>query len=151
MEASYPIRLRPVAEDLMPKRLITRYEPRRWMVFGQSVMPVQCCAEAWRQQQVLASLLMDVICCHLLLIVFKKSFYKQVPKCVEATGGISVARRPRALPTQYSGPHHAKFVPSCLSQAQGGTFRGSCNPEGTTSYCAHFMDAKCGAGICDAR
>ena len=62
MEASYPIRLRLVAEDLMPKRLITRYEPRHWMVFGQSVMLVQCCAEARRQQQVLASLLMDVIC-----------------------------------------------------------------------------------------
>ena len=31
MEASYPIRLLSVAEDLMPKRLITRYEPRRWM------------------------------------------------------------------------------------------------------------------------
>ena len=103
------------------------------MVFAQSVMPVQCCAEARWQQQVFASLLMDVICFYLLLIVFKKSFYKQVPKCVEAISGSSVARRPRALPTQYSGPRHAKFVPSCLSQAQGVTFRGSCNPEGTTS------------------
>ena len=42
------------------------------MVFAQSVMPVQCCAEARWQQQVFASLLMDVICFYLLLIVFKK-------------------------------------------------------------------------------
>ena len=33
------------AEDLMP-RDIRSSEPRHWMVFGQLVMPVQCCAGA---------------------------------------------------------------------------------------------------------
>ena len=33
------------AEDLMPRDIMSS-EPRHWMVFGQLVMPVQCCAEA---------------------------------------------------------------------------------------------------------
>ena len=32
-------------EDLMPRDIMSS-EPRHWMVFGQLVMPVQCCAEA---------------------------------------------------------------------------------------------------------
>ena len=38
-----------VTKDLMP-RDITSSEPRHWMVFGQFVMPVQCCAEARRRR-----------------------------------------------------------------------------------------------------
>ena len=34
-----------VAKDLMPRDIMSS-EPRHWMVFGQLVMPVQCCAEA---------------------------------------------------------------------------------------------------------
>ena len=33
------------AEDLMPRDIMSS-EPRHWMVFGQLVMPVQCCAGA---------------------------------------------------------------------------------------------------------
>ena len=83
------------------------------MVFGQWVMPVQCCSEARRQQHVICLLLIVTSCCYLVVIVFKRSFYKQLPKCVEATSGSPVARRPRAVPAQYSGP----FVPSCFPQA----------------------------------
>ena len=36
------------AEDLMPRDIMSS-EPRHWMVFGQLVMPVQCCAGAWRR------------------------------------------------------------------------------------------------------
>ena len=31
------------AEDLMPRDIMSS-EPRHWMVFGQLVVPVQCCA-----------------------------------------------------------------------------------------------------------
>ena len=37
------------AEDLMPRDIMSS-EPRHWMVFGQLVMPVQCCAEARRRR-----------------------------------------------------------------------------------------------------
>ena len=37
----------------------------------------------------------------------KRSFYQQFPKCVEAPGGSTVARRTRAVPAQYSGA----FIP----------------------------------------
>ena len=33
------------AEELMPRDIMSS-EPRHWMVFGQLVMPVQCCAGA---------------------------------------------------------------------------------------------------------
>ena len=38
------------AEDLMPRDIMSS-EPRHWMVFGQLVMPVQCCAEARRRRR----------------------------------------------------------------------------------------------------
>ena len=41
-----------VAKDLMPRDIMSS-EPRHWMVFGQLVMPVQCCAGA-RRRRVLA-------------------------------------------------------------------------------------------------
>ena len=107
------------------------------MGLGQSVMPLQCCAGLRRQSHVRGLLIIVVIWFYLLLIVFKKSFYKQLPKCVEAIGGGSVARRPRAVPAQYLAP----FVPGCFLQAQGVTVGGSCNPEGTTSYCDRLMVA----------
>ena len=34
------------AKDLMPRDIMSS-EPRHWMLFGQLVMPVQYCAEAW--------------------------------------------------------------------------------------------------------
>ena len=34
-----------LVEDLMPRDIVSS-EPRHWMVFGQLVMAVQCCAEA---------------------------------------------------------------------------------------------------------
>ena len=39
------------AEDFMPRDIMSS-EPRHWMVFGQLVMPVQCCAGARRRQRV---------------------------------------------------------------------------------------------------
>ena len=35
-----------VAKDLMSRDIMSS-EPRHWMLFGQLVMPVQYCAEAW--------------------------------------------------------------------------------------------------------
>ena len=36
-----------VAQDRMPRDInVMSSEPRHWMVFGQLVMAVQCCAEA---------------------------------------------------------------------------------------------------------
>ena len=68
---------------------------------------VLCCAQAQPQQHVFGQLLTVATCYLLLLMILKLSFHKQLPKCVEATSGSSVAGRPRTVPAQYSAP----FVP----------------------------------------
>ena len=50
----------PKANKWMPKH-IGSSEPRRWMVFGHLVMPVECCSDAWPTGQVLSSALTPMI------------------------------------------------------------------------------------------